>query len=249
MIKIFFLYMVMLSIFLCSSNLFAKNKDVQYFGSAYGDLTYIVIYEGRKQEFLKDGFKKTILFPLGAELCVNSKNGLLVLRDLEKVDHYLNYSSGCYTVQEANKPSMIQKIKQYIPPAVTNGEASSSGIIWFDSPTDSSLGAVSLSKNEANSYNLYKNKAGSLALIDRAWLTSSETLPIKLQVIDKYKNNIFQQLSRTQGFTYFSIPVNLLPRMNGAVIKVMNRSREILMYIKMKKDNRGDWVYVESSTS
>jgi hypothetical protein len=212
-------------------------KQIQYLALVFGDTSY-KINDVNIEHQLNNGSERTVTYAVGTTLCVTSETGLLVLKDSENTEHYVNKTSGCHTVRDVNAPTLLQNVSRYIPEVITEGEASVSGLTLF---TASSEGDETISTDEG--FKVSINPSGSLSILSKAWASKKGAVPVQLQVIEANGELLLEQLSNTLGFTYFAIPASTLPQLQNASLIIFDVSGEQLTHIKMNKGKDANWVY------
>ena len=214
-----------------------EAKKIKYFSLVFGDASY-KINDVQMEHPLKNGSERTVTYAIGTTLCVTSETGLLVLKDSENTEYYVNKASGCHTVRAVKTPTLLQKVSRYIPEKITEGEASVSGLTLF---TASSEGDETISTDEG--FKVSINPSGSLSILSKAWASKKGAVPVQLQVIEANGELLLEQLSNTLGFTYFAIPASTLPQLQNASLIIFDVSGEQLTHIKMNKGKDANWVY------
>jgi hypothetical protein len=218
-----------------------EAKKIKYFSLVFGDASY-KINDVQMEHPLKNGSERTVTYAIGTTLCVTSETGLLVLKDSENTEYYVNKASGCHTVRAVKTPTLLQKVSRYIPEKITEGEASVSGLTLFSASSQEDETA-SVSNLADEDFEVTISPSGSLSVLSKVWKAKDGAAPIQLQIIGVKGELLLEQLSNTPEFTYFATPANMLPQLQNASLIVFDKSGNQLTHIKMNKGADANWIY------
>ena len=218
-----------------------ESKQIQYLALVFGDTSY-QINEVQIEHQLKNGSERTVRYSIGTKLCVTSETGLLVLKDSENTEHYVNKTSGCHTVTAVNEPTLMQKVSRYIPETTAEGEASVPGLTLFTSSSQEDE-TESADNGTGADFTVSLNPSGSLIVLSKVWAAKEGATPIQLQITSAKGELLSEQLSMTSGFTYFAVPASVLTELENASLIVMDKNGNQLMDIKLQKGDNASWIY------